>query len=94
MTIGGFYKLRFYLQKKFNCAILLRGCENSKSGTRRGFSLNDYNGIALWTNTDGEKHLDIQVATTQQLSVKIKIPSNESSLIHEGCVSIVLGSKE
>jgi hypothetical protein len=58
------------------------------------FSLNDYNGNALWTNTDGEKHLDIQVATTQQLSVKIKIPSNESSLIHEGCVSIMLGSKE
>ena len=58
------------------------------------FSLNDYNGNALWTNTDGEKHLDIQVATTQQLSVKIKVPSNESSLIHEGCVSIMLGSKE
>ena len=40
------------------------------------FSLNDYNSNALWTNTDGEKHLDIQVATTQQLSVKIKIPAN------------------
>ena len=58
------------------------------------FSLNDHDSNVLWTNSDGENHLDLQVATTQQLSVKIKVPSNESSLIHEGCVSIMLGSKE
>ncbi len=58
------------------------------------FSLNDHDSNVLWTNSDGENHLDLQVATTQQLSVQIKVPSNESSLIHEGCVSIMLGSKE
>jgi len=58
------------------------------------FSLNDHYGNALWTNSEGENHLDLQVATTQQLSVKIKVPLNESSLIHEGCVSIMLGSIE
>ena len=58
------------------------------------FSLHDRDGNALWTNTESENHLDLQVATTQQLSVKIKVPLNESSLTHEGCVSIMLGSKE
>ena len=58
------------------------------------FSLHDHDGNTLWSNTEGEAHLDLQVATTQQLSVKIKVPLSKSSLTHEGCVSIMLGSKE
>ena len=58
------------------------------------FSIHDQDGNALWTNTNGENHLDLKVATTQQLLVKIKVPLNESLLTHEGCVSIMLGSKE
>ena len=39
---------------------------------------------------------DFKVATTQQLIVRIRVPEGEnpSTLVHEGCVSIMVGSKE
>ena len=39
---------------------------------------------------------DFKVATTQQLIVRIRVPEggNPSALVHEGCVSIMVGSKE
>jgi hypothetical protein len=39
---------------------------------------------------------DFKVATTQQLIVRIRVPEGEnpSALVHEGCVSIMVGSKE
>jgi hypothetical protein len=45
----------------------------------------------------GDKHIfDFKVATTQQLIVRIRVPETESpsTLVHEGCVSIMIGSKE
>jgi hypothetical protein len=39
---------------------------------------------------------DFKVATTQQLIVRIRVPESESptTLVHEGCVSVMIGSKE
>lgn len=39
---------------------------------------------------------DFKVATTQQLIVRIRVPEgdNPSALVHEGCVSVMVGSKE
>ena len=39
---------------------------------------------------------DFKVATTQQLIVRIRVPEGEnpSALVHEGCVSVMIGSKE
>lgn len=39
---------------------------------------------------------DFKVANTQQLIVRIRVPETEtaSTLIHEGCVSIMVGSKD
>ncbi len=51
-------------------------------------------------NSDDEvenEHLfDFKVAATQQLIVRIRVPEAESpsTLIHEGCVSVMIGSKE
>jgi hypothetical protein len=51
-------------------------------------------------NSDDEvedEHIfDFKVASTQQLIVRIRVPEAESpsTLIHEGCVSVMIGSKE
>ncbi|MCB0762632.1 MAG: hypothetical protein KDC12_13980 [Flavobacteriales bacterium] len=48
------------------------------------------------TNKEDKNIFDFKVATTQQLIVRIRVPEAEtpSSLIHEGCVSVMIGSKE
>lgn len=45
---------------------------------------------------DKGNQFDFKVASTQQLIVRIRIPENETSttLIHEGCVSVMVGSKD
>jgi len=58
------------------------------------FGLYDSDGNALWSNEDGLDHVDLQIASTQQLSIRVKVPESDAALIHEGCVSIMLGSKE
>ncbi|HHZ81123.1 MAG TPA: hypothetical protein EYM86_03615 [Flavobacteriales bacterium] len=58
------------------------------------FGLYDSDGNALWSNTGGSDHVDLEIASTQQLSIRVKVPSSDAALIHEGCVSIMLGSKE
>ncbi|MFT5184625.1 MAG: hypothetical protein ACI84C_001757 [Flavobacteriales bacterium] len=48
------------------------------------------------TDQEDKTIFDFKVATTQQLIVRIRIPEAEtpSSLVHEGCVSVMIGSKE
>ena len=48
------------------------------------FSLNDYNSNALWTNTEGEKHLDIQVAKHSNSRLKLKYPQIKAHLFMKG----------
>lgn len=65
------------------------------------FEVLDTDEEVIYSNTDatddkGKSMFDFKVATTQQLFVRIKVPEAESAstLIHEGCVSIMVGSKE
>jgi hypothetical protein len=48
------------------------------------------------TDKEDKTMFDFKVATTQQLIVRIRVPETElpSSLVHEGCVSVMIGSKE
>lgn len=48
------------------------------------------------TDKEGEKFFDFKVQATQQLTVRVNVPVKESAteLIHEGCVSIMVGYKE
>lgn len=45
---------------------------------------------------DAQSSFDFKVAATQQLIVRIRVPDTESpsTLLHEGCVSVMVGSKE
>lgn len=65
------------------------------------FKVLDTDEEVIYTNVDatddkGKTMFDFKVASTQQLFVRIKVPEaeNASTLIHEGCVSIMVGSKE
>ncbi|MAU76455.1 MAG: hypothetical protein CL831_06220 [Crocinitomicaceae bacterium] len=58
------------------------------------FGLYDSQGNSLWENTDGSDHVDLSIESTQQLSIRISVPESDAALIHEGCVSIMLGSKD
>jgi len=48
------------------------------------------------TSDDGTKSdsFDFKVSNTQQLVLRVKVPKSESTLIHEGCVSIMSGTKD
>jgi hypothetical protein len=48
------------------------------------------------TDKDDKHIFDFKVATTQQLIVRIRVPETESpsTLVHEGCVSVMIGAKE
>jgi hypothetical protein len=63
------------------------------------FDVLDTDQEILYTNRDTEDHstiFDFKVATTQQLIVRVRVPESEtaSPITHEGCVSIMVGSKE
>jgi len=48
------------------------------------------------TSEDGSKKdsFDFKVSNTQQLLLRVQVPKSESTLIHEGCVSIMSGTKD
>jgi len=58
------------------------------------FGLYDSQGNSIWRNADGSDHVDLSLENTQQLSIRISVPQSDAALIHEGCVSIMLGSKD
>jgi hypothetical protein len=45
---------------------------------------------------EAQSSFDFKVASTQQLIVRIRVPDTDSpsTLLHEGCVSVMVGSKE
>lgn len=45
---------------------------------------------------EAQSGFDFKVASTQQLIVRIRVPDTDSpsTLLHEGCVSVMVGSKE
>ena len=58
------------------------------------FDVLDQNNIRLWSNSEGADHLDFRMENAQRLRFRVKVPETEAAILHEGCVSILVGSKE
>lgn len=60
------------------------------------FQIMDAAGATLY---DSEKasvdkgYVDFKVETTQQLLVQISVPPSDAAILHEGCVTVLVGSK-
>lgn len=87
--------LTFYAGKEYRLLV----CGHPVLGDLE-FEVLDTDDEVIYTNVDQEDKsdakFDFKVATTQQLIVRIRVPEAESTstLIHEGCVSVMIGSKE
>lgn len=87
--------LTFYAGKEYRLLV----CGHPVLGDLE-FEVLDTDDEVIYTNVDEEDKadakFDFKVATTQQLIVRIRVPEAESTstLIHEGCVSVMIGSKE
>jgi hypothetical protein len=73
-------------------------CSHARLGVVE-FGLYDSQGDAIWSNSDksGEdkvNHVDLRIENTQRLSIRVSVPQTDAALIAEGCVSILLGSKD
>jgi hypothetical protein len=60
------------------------------------FEITDTNGDSIYKgNTGAGNSFDFKMVNTQQLIVKLHVPEQKSSVsVHEGCVSVLVGSKE
>ena len=58
------------------------------------FEVLDEQNIRVWSNSDGSDHLDLRVENAQRLKFKVRVPDTDAAILHEGCVSILLGSKD
>lgn len=86
--------LTFYADKEYRLLI----CGHPVLGDIV-FDVLDTDQEILYTNRDTEDKnnmFDFKVASTQQLIVRVRVPDLESptAITHEGCVSIMIGSKE
>lgn len=86
--------LTFYADKDYRLLV----CGHPVLGELE-FEILDTDDELIYTNKDSEEvetMFDFKVASTQQLIVRIRVPEADGSgtLIHEGCVSVMIGSKE
>ncbi|MDP4826558.1 MAG: hypothetical protein NWR73_02660 [Flavobacteriales bacterium] len=87
--------LTFYANKEYRLLI----CGHPVLGDL-DFEVLDTDEEVIFSNKDAQPErknmFDFKVASTQQLIVRIRVPESGSSttLIHEGCVSVMIGSKE
>ena len=86
--------LTFYADKDYRLLV----CGHPVLGELE-FEILDTDDELIYTNKDSEEvetMFDFKVASTQQLIVRIRVPeaNRSGSLIHEGCVSVMIGSKE
>ena len=58
------------------------------------FDVLDQDNIRLWSNSEGADHLDFRMENAQRLRFRVKVPETEAAILHEGCVSILVGSKD
>lgn len=58
------------------------------------FDVLDQENIRLWSNSEGADHLDFRMENAQRLRFRVKVPETEAAILHEGCVSILVGSKD
>ncbi len=86
--------LTFYAGKEYRLLV----CAHPVLG-KVEFEVLDTDDEVIYNSDDeveNEHIFDFKVASTQQLIVRIRVPEAESpsTLIHEGCVSVMIGSKE
>jgi len=86
--------LTFYADKEYRLLV----CGHPVLGDVE-FDVLDTDQEILYTNRDSEDKsasFDFKVANTQQLIVRVRVPEidSPSPMTHEGCVSIMVGSKE
>lgn len=86
--------LTFYADKEYRLLV----CTHPILGEVQ-FEVLDADEKLIYSNEDkkNKSMFDFKVASTQQLIVRIKVPESETennSLVHEGCVSVMVGSKE
>ena len=58
------------------------------------FDILDQQGIRIWSNTKGEDHVDFSLQHAQRLRFRIQVPDTDAAILHEGCVSLLVGSKD
>lgn len=58
------------------------------------FEVLDEQNIRVWSNSEGADHLDLRVENAQRLKFKVRVPDTDAAILHEGCVSILVGSKD
>jgi hypothetical protein len=86
--------LTFYADKEYRLLV----CGHPVLGELE-YEVLDTDEETIYSSANSDKTDDIfdfKVATTQQLIVRIRVPEgdNPSALVHEGCVSVMIGSKE
>lgn len=87
--------LTFYAGKEYRLLV----CGHPILGDLQ-FEVLDTDEELIYSNSnkkgDENSKFDFNVASTQQLIVRIRVPETESpsQLLHEGCVSVMIGSKE
>ena len=58
------------------------------------FDILDQQGIRIWSNSNGEDHVDFSLQHAQRLRFRIQVPDSDAAILHEGCVSLLVGSKD
>ncbi|MFY8138481.1 MAG: hypothetical protein ACOVMR_10265 [Flavobacteriales bacterium] len=60
------------------------------------FEVVDTNDEMIYSSktSDNKSLFDFKMSNTQQLIVKVRVPKQESAIQHEGCVTVLVGSKE
>ena len=58
------------------------------------FDILDQQGIRIWSNSKGEDHVDFSLQHAQRLRFRIQVPDSDAAILHEGCVSLLVGSKD
>jgi len=60
------------------------------------YEINDARGKRLFDSRKKEpdvNYVDFKVETTQQLQIHVQVPESKSAIMHEGCVTVLVGSK-
>jgi hypothetical protein len=58
------------------------------------FDILDQQGIRIWSNSNGEDHVDFSLQHAQRLRFRIQVPDTDAAILHEGCVSLLVVSKD
>tara|TARA_B100000963_G_scaffold338246_1_gene334953 strand:- start:942 stop:1367 length:426 start_codon:yes stop_codon:yes gene_type:complete len=60
------------------------------------YEINDAGGKLLFDSRKNEpdvNYVDFKVETTQQLQIRVQVPESRTAIMHEGCVTVLVGSK-